>query len=75
MSEATVTREQLRRLAGFYTIEEMAAIVGIESRQFRYHLECGFILRPSVRIGTKARRYYRRQDVERISETLHTADK
>lgn len=71
MDERTITREEVRRLAGFFNIEEAAVLVGMAPRRFRYQVERGLIVRPSVRIGSKARCYYSREDVECINNILH----
>ncbi len=70
MNDITIEKEELRRLAGLFNIEETAAIIGIEPRSLRYDLERGLVVRPAVQIGTKPRRYYRTEDVKRIRDAL-----
>ena len=53
MNDITIEKEELRRLAGLFNIEETAAIIGIEPRSLRYDLEAGLVVRPAVQIGTK----------------------
>jgi DNA-binding transcriptional MerR regulator len=66
----TITREALRRRAGFFNIGEAAVLIGIEPRRFRYKLECGVVAKPSIRIGGGARRYYSREELERLQRLL-----
>lgn len=65
-----VTRDELRRKAGLFNIAEVADIIGIKRRLFRYELERGRVAFPSVRIGTRNRRFYTAEDLEAIKAVL-----
>jgi hypothetical protein len=63
----TITKEELRHLAGLYDIDEMAEVLGIhKKRQFYYLIERGKVKPPAIEIGSRNRRYYLREDVEAI---------
>ena len=68
----TITRDQLRRQAGFVNIIEAATMLELEPRWFRYQLESGVLPRPSIRIGTASRRYYSLDQVIRMRLTLQS---
>lgn len=61
-----ISKEDLRRQAGLFNIEEAAEFIGVRPRLFRYDLTQGRVFRPSIRIGIKRRCYYTVAEVEEL---------
>lgn len=63
----------LRRRAGLLNVVEVADLLGLPLRRFRYLLESARVFRPQTRIGRKARPYYTATEVENIRELIEKA--
>jgi hypothetical protein len=73
--KSTITKDELRHLAGVYDIGEVAEELGIERKRRLYYLiECGRIEPPAITIGMQRRRYYSREDLEAIRQSLDEMD-
>jgi len=65
-----LTRDEVRRRAGLFTVTEAATLFEMRPRRLRYYLECGLVACPSIRIANKPRRYYAAEDLATIKATL-----
>lgn len=70
----TITKDELRRRAGILNIGEAAVQLGIDARRFRYHIECGIMPQPTVRIGSKPRRYYSQEALQQLQRLLDSGE-
>lgn len=61
---------ELRRRAGFLNVVEVANLLGLPLRRFRYLLESAKVFRPQTRIGRKARPYYTAAEVQQIRQLI-----
>ena len=74
MSLTLRNRTELRRRAGLFTIGEAAEMLGVNHWAFRYQVAAGHLVQPSVRIGSKARRYYTDEDVDQMRRYFGARD-
>jgi DNA-binding transcriptional MerR regulator len=65
-----ITSDELRHRAGLWTIGEVADILGIQARRFRYFIEAKRIFGPKMQIGEKPRRYYTKTELNRIQNMI-----
>ena len=65
-----ITKDELRRRAGLLNVSEAAAHLGMNPRRLRYQLDCGGLPQPTVRIGSKPRRYYSQEALEQLQRLL-----
>lgn len=70
----TITKDELRRRAGLLNIGEAAAQLGVDPRRFRYQLDCGIMPQPTVRIGSKPRRYYSQEALQQLQRLLNSGE-
>lgn len=65
-----ITKNELRRRAGLLNVSEAARYLGINPRQFRYRIDSRGWPQPSIRIGSKPRRYYSQEALEQLQRLL-----
>jgi hypothetical protein len=65
-----ITKDELRRRAGLFNVSEAAAHLGMDPRRLRYQLDWGRLPQPTVRIGSKPRRYYSQEALEQLQRLL-----
>jgi hypothetical protein len=56
--------KKTRQMAGFFSINEMARMLGVDRQRIKYALSQDYLPRPSHKIG--ARRYYSKAVVEEV---------
>jgi DNA-binding transcriptional MerR regulator len=66
----SITKADLRYRAGLLNILEVAKLVGIPERRFRYLIECECVFQPQTRIGKRRRAYYTTEEIEQIQGLL-----
>ena len=62
----SITKNDLRYRAGLLNILEVAKLVGVPERRFRYLIESQCVFQPQTRIGRKRRAYYTTEEIEQI---------
>ena len=72
MDNHTLSVIDLRHRAGLLNVVEVADLLGLPLRRFRYLLESSRVFRPQTRIGRKARTYYTATEVEKIRDALNS---
>lgn len=68
--ETIISLADLRHQAGLWNIGEVAGVVGLPQRRFRYLLESNRIFRPQTRIGKQRRGYYTTSEIEEIRRLI-----
>lgn len=64
---ATQVSERRNR-RGYYSVSDVAELLGEHHTRVFYHIERGYIPRPQHRDGKSTRRYYSTAEVEAIKE-------
>lgn len=70
MHYTTLSTADLRHRAGLMNIGEVAALLGLSERRFRYLLESARIFRPQTRIGAQRRGYYTTSEIQKIRRLI-----
>ena len=68
MESNTLSVVDLRRRAGLLNIGEVADLLGLPERKFRYLLESSRLFRPQVKIDRRRRGYYTTEDIAQLRE-------
>lgn len=69
-SGTTLSVIDLRHRAGLLNIGEVAELIGLPERRFRYLLESQRVFRPQVRLDRHRRGYYTADDIARIRDLI-----
>ena len=69
-SHTTLSVVDLRHRAGLLNIGEVAELMGLPKRRFRYLLESRRVFRPQVRLDRRRRGYYTADDLARIRDLI-----
>ena len=73
METHTLSIIEVRRQAGLLNIGEVAKLIGLPDRRFRYLLESAKIFRPQTRIGRRERGYYTADEIAEIRGLIETS--
>jgi hypothetical protein len=66
----TLSIIDVRRRAGLLNIAEVAELIGLPERRFRYLLESERVFRPQTQIGKRRRGYYTASQVQAIRDLI-----